>query len=62
MRDGALAASASRSWWARGVGVAGGLMVFYDFKARAEDRLLDKSYSGADDYRVAVARFIPGVY
>ncbi|HSS11117.1 MAG TPA: methyltransferase [Acidimicrobiales bacterium] len=45
-----------------GVGVVGGLMVFYDLKAREEDRLLVERYSGGAGYRSAVNRFIPGVY
>ena len=46
-----------------GVSVAGGVAVFYDLKARAEERRLVEHYSGPyDSYRAEVKRFVPGLY
>jgi protein-S-isoprenylcysteine O-methyltransferase Ste14 len=44
-----------------GIGVAGGLIAFYDIRARQEDKLLTDQYSGAADYCRTVARLVPGV-
>jgi protein-S-isoprenylcysteine O-methyltransferase Ste14 len=45
-----------------GVGLVGVLIVFYDLRSREEERLLAARYAGMSDYRVAVKRFVPGVY
>ena len=45
-----------------GVAVVGGLAVFYDLKAREEEKLLDRRYPDGASYRAEVARFVPGVY
>ena len=45
-----------------GVGVVGGVAVFYDLKAREEEKLLDERYPDGASYRAAVDRFVPGVY
>ena len=45
-----------------GVSVAVALIVFYDLKAREEDRHLADRYPGAASYRADVKRFVPGVY
>ena len=45
-----------------GVSAAAALVVFYDLKARDEDRHLADRYPGAASYRADVKRFVPGVY
>jgi protein-S-isoprenylcysteine O-methyltransferase Ste14 len=45
-----------------GLGVVGGVALFYDLKAREEEKLLDQQYPDGARYRAAVDRFIPGVY
>src|SRR5262245_14514604 len=45
-----------------GVGVTVALFVFYDFKSRAEEKWLVKTYPGYSAYIIAVKRFIPFVY
>jgi protein-S-isoprenylcysteine O-methyltransferase Ste14 len=45
-----------------GVSVAAALFVFYDLKAREEDRRVADRYPGAVRYRAEVKRFVPGVY
>jgi protein-S-isoprenylcysteine O-methyltransferase Ste14 len=45
-----------------GLPVVAVLAVFYDRRARHEERLLDAAYPDYRVYRTSVARFIPGIY
>jgi protein-S-isoprenylcysteine O-methyltransferase Ste14 len=45
-----------------GLVVAVGLALFYDRRARHEERLLVAAYPAYPAYRTRVARFLPGIY
>jgi protein-S-isoprenylcysteine O-methyltransferase Ste14 len=45
-----------------GLAVVACLAIFYDRRARHEERLLDAAYPEYRIYRTSVARFIPGIH